>query len=266
MNYEDFKLRYNIELEEIKFIDIRYIINLALQKMKLPGEKLLPAEYPSIPLLIDVALSTSKGCSKYHQFASKKQHLNNKMYVREDKWHQELNSRFSIHFWENARRLCSKIREDNTTKWLQFQIVRHSLQNNHIVSKFIPNVDASCQFCHLSVELTSHLFYSCNKVSDFLTEVFTLISNTGLVFSPTREQFLFGYLDKPFNDPKNYLVLTIKRYIWTTKFKSGSLSFVGFKSHLKSVLSNLKVLYELKKELANVDNDFNVWNNIFSIL
>ena len=184
------------------------------------------------------------------------------MYIRENKWHLELNSRFSIHFWEKARRLCATITEENPTKWLQFQILRNSLQTNYVVSHFIPNVSPNCQYCQISPELTSHLFWTCGIVSDFLLDVFALVCNTGLVFTPTREQFLFGYLDIAFDDPKNYLVLAIKRFIWISKFNPGSLSIVRFKTHLKSVFCDLKVLYDLKNTL----NKFNVWNDLFSIL
>ena len=66
----------------------------------------------------------------------------------------------------------------------------------------------------------------------------------------------------PYNDPKNMLALIIKRFIWTSKFRTGSLSIVGFKNHLKTVLSEYKVLYNLQ----NKNNNFNVWNDLFSIL
>ena len=196
------------------------------------------------------------------QIFEQKQHLNNKLYLRENKWHLELKSRFSIYFWEKARRLCASISNENPTKWLQFQIVRNSLQTNYIVSHFLPNVASACQFCHLMEERTSHLFWTCSMVSDFLVDVFALVCSTGLTFTPTREQFLFGFFDVPFNDPKNYLVLATKRFIWVSKFKTGSLSLAGFKTNLRSVLSDLKVLYDLQKK----SNEFNVWNNLFSIL
>ena len=88
------------------------------------------------------------------------------------------------------------------------------------------------------------------------------IDSAALNFHPTREQFLFGYQNLQFNDPKNYLALVLKKFIWTSKFKFGNLSMVGFKYYLKSVLSNLKVLYNLQKN----ENKFDVWNNLFNIL
>ena len=60
------------------------------------------------------------------------------------------------------------------------------------------------------------------------------------------EQVLFGYHKELFNEPKNYLMLVLKRFIWISKFKTGVLSIVGFKNHLKSVLRELKVLYNLQ--------------------
>ena len=184
------------------------------------------------------------------------------MQVRENKWHQELNSLFSIQFWEKARRLCASICYENPSKWLQFQILRNSLQTNYIVSHFIHNVGPECQFGCQMPEKTSHIFWTCPFVTEFLNDVFALVCSTGLVFTPTRVQFLFGFLDLPHNDPKNMLVLTTKRFIWISKFRTGSLSIVGLKNHLKTVLSEYKVLYNLQ----NKNNNFNVWNDLFSIL
>ena len=254
--------RYSLEIEENKFIDIRYTINLALQKMRFPREKLSPAFYPLKPVLIDVALSTNKGCGKYYQCLTTKKNLSNKMQTRENKWHQELNTMYSIQFWEKARRLCSTICYENPSKWLQFQILRNSLQTNYIVSHFIPNVGPECQFGCDMPEKVSHIFWYCPTVTDFLREVFALVCDTGMAFNPTREQFLFGYFDVPYNDPKNFLVLVAKRFIWISKFKTGTLSIVGFKNHLKTVLRDLKVLYNLQNKNIN----FNVWNNLYTIL
>ena len=262
MTYQDFCLKYNIDIAENKFIDIRYIINLALQKLWFPREKLLVMNNPIRPFLIDAAFTTKKGCGKYYKFITKEINMKNRINLREDKWHQEINARYSIQFWDNARRLCTSIRYDNPLKWLQYQILRNSLQTNYIVSHFIPNITRECQFGCQMDEKVSHIFWFCPIVAVFLNDVFNFISKTGLNFQPTREQFLFGYQNLQFNNPKNYLALVVKKFIWTSKFKFGNLSMVGFKYYLKSVLSDLKVLYNLKKN----ENMFDVWNNLFNIL
>ena len=263
MTKDDFCERYGTNISVEKFIDLRYIITLALQKLKFPQDKLIGAMSPYKPLLIDIAQLTTKGCSSYYKILTMKKSLNNCNSTRELKWHNELNVRLSINFWDKSRKLCASIINENPMKWLQYQIIRNCLQTNVIVSHFKRTVDPVCIYCTTSDELISHLFYTCNVVSEFLKNIFALISNTGLSFNPTREQFLFGYLDKNSSSPDNYLVLLLKKYIWITKFKEGTnLSIVGFKNYLGYALSDLKLLYEQKNKPA----DFNVWNDIYALV
>ena len=209
-------------------------------------------------------MSTYKGCSYYYKILTKKTTLSNNIYVRENKWHLELHSRFSINFWNNSRNLCASIDFDNQLKWLQFQIIRNSLQTNYIVSHFKPNVSPICKYCEnpAFVENVSHLFWFCPKVSDFLIDIFAFVCSTGLVYTPTREQFIFGYHNQSFFQPKNYITLVVKKYIWKTKFKSVNLTMVGFKSLLKSYICDLKFIFELK----NTPERFNEWNTIYNLL
>ena len=98
MNKDDFCSKYNLEIDNNKYIDIRYIITLAVQKLRFPRQKLLIASYPFRPLLIDVALSTKKGCSNYYKLLMEKMFLNNKNGIREQKWHTKLNNNLSVNF------------------------------------------------------------------------------------------------------------------------------------------------------------------------
>ena len=180
--------------------------------------------------MTDIALSTNKGCSTYYKILRRKSNFNNNIHLRERKWHLELDSRFSVIFWENARKLYASINFDNGLKWLQYQIVRNSLQTNYIVSHFMPEVSSICIYCNSpgSFEKISHLFWSCLKVSEFLNEVFSFITSTGISFKPSREQFLFGFCDENFHSPTNYISLLAKKYIWQTKFKTATLSLSRF--------------------------------------
>ena len=257
MSYENFCHRYTCNISREKYIDIRFTINLALQKLKLPEIRLNMVNLPQRPILIDIAMSVKKGCSFYSRLLTKKSTLNNKISLRENKWHTELGLNFSLGFWENARRLCSKIDFDNQLKWLQYQIVRNSLQTNAIVSHFIPNVQKACTYCQNpdSTELISHLFWSCIRISDFLNDVFTFISSTGLPFEPSKEQFLFGFSNTEMHHPKNYISLVVKKYIWRTKFKTKQVTMNGFKALMKSYICDLKFMFTFK----NKPDLFNEW-------
>ena len=137
MERGDFCDKYGVNVDENDYIEIRYIINLAFQKLRLPAHKVMNAVQPYKPLLIDIALSTKKGCSFYYKIIRKGKNLSINMAIREQKWHLELGKTFSVIFWENARKLCASINFENPLKWLQFQVLRNCLQTNAITSHFI---------------------------------------------------------------------------------------------------------------------------------
>ena len=186
------------------------------------------------------------------------------MYLREQKWHTELGTIFSVDFWDGARALCSKIDFDNQLKWLQYQIVRNSLQTNFIVSHFKPNISKQCSYCldPDSYEVISHLFWFCPYITNFIRNIIIFLNDTGLEFNPTKEQFLFGFLDLKSYAPGNFIGLVLKKYIWRSKFCSANLSVVGFKALLKDYLYDLKYYFEFK----NMHDLFNEWNPLFDEL
>ena len=264
MEWNDYCTRYNIQIDREKFIDIRYTLKAAIQKLKLPQTRLLCAQYPQKPLLIDIATLCKKGCSSYYKILTKKEHLNNSIHKRDQKWHLELNSNFSNNFWDRSRALCATIDCDNQLKWLQFQINRKCLQTNHIVSHFIQNVSPVCSYCENpnSVEKISHLFWLCPLVNAFLENIFTYINSIGIEYSPNMVQFIFGYHNKAFYQPQNFISLLIKKYIWINKFKNANLSMASFKNLMKTYVSDLKHICTIK----TMPERFTEWNAVFEQL
>ena len=180
------------------------------------------------------------------------------------KWHNELGTIFSVNFWDSARALCSRIDFDNQLKWLQYQIVRNSLQTNYIVNHFKPNISKLCSYCldSDSLEVISHLFWLCPYVNNFIKIIIIFINQEAFEYKPTKEQFLFGFLDLKSYAPGNFISLVLKKYIWSSKFRSTNLSLVGFKAFLKDYLYDLKYYFECK----NMHDLFNEWNPLFEML
>ena len=265
MGYEAFRENTGINIDEIKHIDIRYIIKSSLQRLKLSESRLAIVSYPMIPTLINIALATKKGCGPYYRLLSKKRYLENNIGKRDEKWHAELDSVLSVTFWDNVRHLNSTIDFDNPNKWLQFQIIRNCLQTNYIVSHFIRNVSPLCQYCGFSNEKISHIFWFCSIVNIFLNETFEYISSTGLAYFPSKLEFLFGVPEVTFDHPKNYLSLLIKRYIWKVKFGSAILNIVGLKYHLKACLCDLKNIYEKKDEAIKFNDWILLYNDLCQV-
>ena len=263
MTYEDFKARYASTLTVEDFTELRYILKLSLQILQFPQDKLCTAVYPIRPHIAEIAFLAPKGCSPYSKLLSCKNNVKLNMSQRERKWHLELGTTYSYTFWEKVRKFCSSICNENNIKWLQFQIVRNSLQTNKIVHHFKPQITNLCSFCSNSEETVSHLFWFCSATTNFLKQVVDLVNSSGLEFSPCMRDFIFGILDESYSTPSNYLILHIKRFIWCSKFNSQSLSLVGFKSYFKNVLKELKILYKLTEK--NI-SDFDVWKPLLSLI
>ena len=124
------------------------------------------------------------------------------------------------------------------------------------------NVSPLCEYCHQSNELVSHLFWFCFFVQQFLGEVTDYLQQFGFLFTPSKTEMLFGFHNLNFVNPKNYISLIFKRYVWVTKFRNCQLNLNGFIKFLKSYVIDLKYIFELKKD-AQKELE---WNAIFVAL
>ena len=255
MDFDDFRQKYEIEISELKMIDIRYTINRMFQTLSFCPSKLVHIERPTTPMLIEIALKSKKGCGEYSRLLSKKRWLESKIGIRDQKWHLELETYYDVSFWNRIRHLNTKISFNNDLKWLQYRIIRNCLQTNYIISNFLPGKTPLCTFCGQFDEKISHLFWHCSVVYDFISSAMCYVQSLGLDFNPTMKEFLFGDLSVPFDHPKNFLSLLIKRFIWQTKFRNINLSLNGLKNALKVALNELKIIYELKEK----NSLFNEW-------
>ena len=246
MTQADFHNKYKCIVSLESFIELRYIISLSMQKLKIDKNKIIPAQYPVLPFLIDIALLAKKGCSKYYHILCQKQRINNSLIRRESKWHAELNAALSIEYWTKSRQLCAEIQFDNRVRWLQFQIIRNLLPTNVIVSHF-KNVTRFCDYCGLEEELLIHLFWSCNVVKQFIENVKIFLSQVSYEFKPTKLAFLFGQHDLDSQHPKSYLILQLKKYIWATKFKSRQLIVPEFVKLFKKIAVDMVHILLIKE-------------------
>ena len=196
---------------------------------------------------------------------TKKQNLNNKLHIREDKWHQELNTVFSLDFWSGSYRLMSQLKWDNKMKWLQYNIIRSCLKTNNTVNHFMPNVSPLCTYCGLEPERILHLFVTCERVKNFWQEVHDFFIQLNFFVPLDRSKILFGIHDKPPDSIVNYILLAGKQYIWRNKFFEPltPLSLNAFKNILKS---KIKEVCEAAELVVKDDNLAERWNTLYVLL
>ena len=191
-------------------------------------------QYPSQPLLINILNFSKTGCSVFYRFLRKKTNLNKSLAVREEKWHEELNTVFNTDFWNKTYSCTAEIKNNNRLKWLQFQINRNSLYTNYKVHKFNPQVSPFCTFCvqrneeNPGLELVSHLFESCKYVRDLWTCVGDWLS----------------------------------AYIWVSRLNNNHLSLSAFKKYFYYKLDEIKNAFIYQKK----ENNFDQWSIIYDSL
>ena len=226
LTYIEFIEKYNTRgFTQEQYIDIWYIITTARQSLGIREENILPKADPMQPLLINLATMTKKGCSVYYKLLTQKQIMNSKIYIRQIKWHDNLNSVFSVDFWKNVWLSISQIKYENKIKWLQYNIARSCLMTNTKVSKFKAEVSPLCTYCRNHPEQILHLFWVCHNVWNFWNEVHNFFIQMNILIPLIRHKILFGVHDKKPDSISNYIILTAKQYIWHNKFVNQGPSF-----------------------------------------
>jgi hypothetical protein len=259
--------KYDIVIVDANLIELHYIIKMSMKNIGLKDNCSIVTILPYQPLLINIANITKKGCNVYCKFLKKKINLNTTLEVRENKWHTELQCTFGTNFWNKTYALAAGIKYENKLKWLQFQLNRNSLFTNYKVNKFKPNVSPKCTYCaHIPdsshPELVSHLFYDCDFVLKLWQELKTWLATLNVQLPLDRIKLLFGIHEEDCSSVLNYIILSVKQFIWKTKFGSKDLSLNLFQKFLFSKLAD-------KQNALNYcgkSRDFDIWNDLYNCM
>ena len=251
--------RFDINLSEENYIELKYIIRVACRKLGLVDNFSVSTTHPHQPLLIKIATMVKKGCNVYYKFLRKHVNLGTTLAVREGRWHNELDCIFGANYWNKIYSLTAGIKNENKMKYLQFQINRNSLFTNYKVNKFKNHISPNCTFCELAgvdqpaLELVSHVFYTCEFVLNIWVEVKNWLRLLNIDLPLDKNVLIFGCQDQGSNSVLNYVILCVKYFIWKTKLQCQQLSFRALQSFLKNKIEDLKnaCLYEDKEFMFN---------------
>ena len=158
-------------------------------------------------------MGAKKRCGKYYKALRQKSFFNNAIKIREEKWYEEFNNRFSVDFWKKYWAFIKEIEYENKIKGLQYNIVRFSLKTNSTVHYFKSYVSPLCTYCGLENEGIPHLFWYCNVVNNFYRDIcdFFMLINIDVPFN--KNKIIFGIHDKKPDTLSNFIILAMKQYI-----------------------------------------------------
>ena len=259
--------KYDIEISEENLRELHYIVTITRQRVGVKPNIGTEPYYPTQPLLINILNITKTGCIAYYKLLIMKQTLRNTTSDREARWHNELQTVYGVEFWAKIYSLAANIKLENKTKWLQFQINRNSLFTNYKVNKFKPNISPLCTFCcHQEnfprFELVSHLFYDCDFILNLWQNIRTWLAALDTIVPLERAKLLFGIPNEQSHSVLNYIILSVKSYIWKAKFTTKDLSLIEFQKFLYLKLTEMKNVFILMGK----ENNFECWNDIYYFL
>ena len=270
----EIETKYEININDATLLELHYIFKIARIKLGLGDIHSLPTFLPSQPLLINILNLNQKGCNVFYRLLRKQLNLKTTLSIRENRWHTELQQTFGVDFWNKTYNLAANIKNENKMKFLQFQINRNSLYTNYKVNKFKNHISPYCSFCSPDPdlaqdghrlphpELVSHLFFDCDIVHNLWIEVQSWLRMFNINLPFDRKSILFGLVNEESNSVLNYIILSVKYFIWKTKFQSQELFFQPFKHFLKNKLTDLKnsLIY------IEMEDKFEPWLNVFNNL
>ena len=93
----------------------------------------------------------------------------------------------------------------------------------------------------------SHLFEKCDIVKGLWSEVVNWLDTLNVELPSDKKIVLFGIVDQPVSSVSNYVILTIKYYIWVSRLNNHALNVTGYKKFLYFKLEELKNAYIYEK-------------------
>ena len=263
MSKELLETTYNIAVDEASYVELRYIINTAFTKHNLKQQDVPTVLLPMQTLLVNIANITTKGCNQYYGLLRKAKAVKNVLQSRQDKWHEELGHIYSTQFWRTTYQALPFIRYDNRLKWLQFQIVRKCLFTNFRVNKFKTHISPLCTYCRVENETISHLFFLCPITLTFLNQARDFFEELGVKINLDLSTIIFGNKEEKYDSVDNQIILWLKAFVWSNKFKNSHLSMSIFKTVFMNRLHEVK---ELAQFYENCKDIFKCWTLIYNKL
>ena len=119
---------------------------------------------------------------------------------------------------------------------------------NDVVSFEQLGPDALCTLCQANNETITHLLWKCDKMQQFITDLFQWLSNYNKHCDISEEVLIFGYKEQKLPKPLNFILLYAKHFIYLSCSKKQPLNLNVFKI-------KLKYMYKVQAHIATKQND-----------
>ena len=201
----------------------------------------------------DILITKLISAKKVPRFAYKilnVQHIPDKRY---DYWNAKITVPLDVK-WETVHKVNFTSTIDTRLRSFYFKLFHKTIALNGFLHKIKRKDSPNCVFCKKTEETMVHLFCDCERVSSIWKALLDLlIQNFDPNFKFTNFEKLFGVVKDKF---VCYLILLVKYYIYTCKFKNELPNVIAFKSFVKK---QKDVEYVLAKKNGKLPIHFSKW-------
>ena len=258
LSLEQINTKYDIRLNFLNFHRITNLIIKAANDLnnKIFDQQLSDLQAPSLPLIHKLSCLDSKGGRTFYRALKAREWDNSGTREYETKWQNELNTTFSLNFWNKIWQINKYSLVSNKMKWINLQIIKFILPTNYSVNKYKPLQDPRCSFCTTHSERLPDLIWSCLEVRDF----WTMVGNTLTLYFPNfklgRKEAIFGDIQSRGDSIINTVILLAKQFLWRQKFGSKIIDELQFIIYIRSELNFLVKTLEFKGERLHLSVDW----------
>ena len=246
LSYEAFCKKFNFK----PIFTIYYGIVSCIRKIIVPFDiKSLQYKQPYRNYFLEILHKSKKGAKEFYRS------LIYSLYVRphsEQKWENELDFSPEKTWWKRKNFQIANLK-DTYLRWMKYRILYRTLGTNHLLFKLGITDTNLCSFCHNHTETITHLFWSCNKITNLWESTkqwINITTNTNLDFNIFN--VIFGTEDKCVN----IIINLIKMYIYRQKLKKQIPLENGIKITIKYYLKIEE--YTFKKDM-NIEGFKSKW-------
>lgn len=163
--------------------------------------------------------------------------------------------------WNGYNSLIKDIKEVKLREF-QFKINNHILVTRSFLYKINIADNDKCIYCDQHPETIFHLFFNCNKVQKFWSDLQHWLERAANIkLQLTVQNIIFSQHDQ--NVLLNYVLILAKYYIYRTKFFSNSINIRTFLLYLKRKFQNEKYIYMLHN---NYNKFLAKWSDLYNTL
>ena len=128
MTREQIENTLGINITIQNYSKLEQAINQACNNLGITINNTTKHPLPRQTTLSKILSLQTKGCNKYSEILNSKTYHEFNPSHCEAKWHNDLNTNLSINTWNKYWQLNSKKMYNNQSKWIDYQVLRHSLK------------------------------------------------------------------------------------------------------------------------------------------